>query len=432
MKNKAVSLLLSVVIAFGLWIYVVNNVSKEETLPLYNVSVIFQNEGALTQRSLMLTEGIGQTVSLTITGNRAELYKLNSSNVSVVVDLSRIYDAGTQSAQYTVHFPSDVDASSFEYTADKSRISLTVENVVEKRVPVEVDYGESVPAEGYYTFPETEELSVDYIRVEGPASVVEKMTKAVISVDLTDMAQSLRNQPYNYVLCDAEGNIVDVPNVEYVKTDVENVELSLTIQRRVLVTLDVNLISGAGATRDTTAMVIDPQYIEVTGTDEALDRLGETITLNLGDIDLADYLEDTTLELPINMPAGVTNLSDVTEATVYLSFPDVETKTFIITNIQTTNVPAGMIPELTTKQVSVTVRGPRALVSQMTESSIAVSVSFGGLEIGIPKTVAPTVTINPSFSGVEILSNGNVTIVLEEPVPETSAPADDPAAQAEG
>lgn len=431
MKNKFVAALLSLVMAFVLWTYVVNNVSKEETLPLYNVSVIFQNEGALTQRSLMLTEGSGQTVTLTITGNRAELYKLNSSNVYVVVDLSRIYDAGTQTAQYTVHYPADTDSSSFDYTADKSRITLTVENLVDKRIPVEVDYGESVPAEGYYTFPETEELSVDYIRVEGPASVVEQMTQAVISVDLTDATQSIRNQVYEYVLCDNEGNPVEVPNVEYVKTDAEYVELSLTIQRRIFLGLEVNLISGAGATQDTTTVSIDPQYIEVTGTDEALNRLGSDLTLNLGEIDLADYIEDATLVLPINMPAGVTNLSGVTEAAVALSFPDIETKTFTITQIQSTNVPAGMIPELVTKQVNVTVRGPKTLVSKMSESSITVSVNFGDLEIGVPKTVSPTVTTIPIYAGVEIMSNGNVTILLSEPVPEPTEPETEPEAQME-
>ena len=103
MKNRFVAALLSLVMAFILWTYVVNNVSKEETLPLYNVSVIFQNEGALTQRFLVLTEGSGQTATLTIPGNRAELYKLNSSNVYVVVDLSRMHDAGPQTAQYTLH-----------------------------------------------------------------------------------------------------------------------------------------------------------------------------------------------------------------------------------------------------------------------------------------------------------------------------------------
>ncbi len=421
MKSKFVTFLLSFIIAFGLWTYVVNNVSREETLPLYNVPVIFQNEGALTQRSLMLTEGIGQTVTLNITGNRAELYKLSSGNVSVVVDLSRIYDPGAQTAQFTVHYPSGVDSSSFEYTADKSRIALTVENVVNKRIPVKVDLGDTSPAEGYSIFPETEYLSSEYIRVEGPASVVEQMTQAVIQVDLTGSDQSIRNQVCTYVLCDSEGNPVEVPNVEFVKTDVAEVEYSLTIQRRLTLSLSVNLLSGAGATQETTTCLIDPLTIEVTGTDESLDRLDESLILNLGDIDLAEYTEDTTLTLPINMPAGVTNLNEeVTEATVYLSFPDIATRTFIITNIQNTNVPAGMVPELVTKQVSVTVRGPKVLVDKMTESDLTVSVSFGSLEIGVPKTVTPEVRLNPNYPGVTILSHGNVTIVMNELVPETT------------
>ncbi len=432
MKSKIGTFLLSLVLAFGLWTYVVNNVSKEETLPLYNVPVIFQNEGALTQRSLMLTDGMGQSVSLNITGNRAELYKLSSGNVSVVVDLSRVYDAGEQTVQYSVHYPSGVDASSFEYTADKNRIALTVENVVSKRIPVEVDFGETTPAEGYSIFPETEFLSDEYVRVQGPASVVEQMTQAVISVDLTNANQSIRNQVYDFVLCDAEGNAVDVPDVEHVKTDVAQVEYSLTIQRRLMMDLTVNLISGAGATQETTTWLVDPQTIEITGTDEALNRLGENPVLQLGDVDLSEYMEDTTLTLPINMPAGITNLSEVTEATVYLSFPDIATRTFTISNIQTSNVPAGMVPELVTQQISVTVRGPESLVERMTEADVSVIVSFSGLEIGVPKTVTPTVRLGPSYAGVEILSFGNVTIVMDEPEPTDPVPQSEPPVEGEG
>ena len=88
MKSKFGTLLLSVLIACGLWAYVVTNVSVTDTTSLHNVPVVFQNEGALTERNLMLTGGTSQTVTLNITGTRSEILKLRPDNVSVVVDLS--------------------------------------------------------------------------------------------------------------------------------------------------------------------------------------------------------------------------------------------------------------------------------------------------------------------------------------------------------
>ena len=51
-KSKLYSMLLSVVIAFGLWLYVVNNVSQETEATFYNIPVAFEREAALDERML--------------------------------------------------------------------------------------------------------------------------------------------------------------------------------------------------------------------------------------------------------------------------------------------------------------------------------------------------------------------------------------------
>lgn len=423
MKSKFAAGLLSLLVAFGLWTYVINNVSKEETLSLDDVPVLFQNEGALAGNGLVMTGGTGQTVDLTVTGYRSELMKLNSSNVTVVVDLSRLYDAGRQSLQYTVHYPADVDSSSFVYTADRSRITLTLENLIDAKVPVVVQTS-GTPAEGYRIFPETQTLSETYINVSGPASVVGQVTQAVIYVDLEGATQSIRNQAFDFALCDAEGNPVEVPNVEQVVTDVSQVELNLTIQGYKYVLLAPNVIDGKGATEETSSIVCSPEGIWITGSDEALASV-ETITL-ASNIDLGQYLEDQTITVPIKLPEGITSLSEEDEVEVSISFPELMTKTFTMTNIQPVNVPAGMIPNINTTSVTVTVRGPSVVVQRMTEAAITVSVDFGGLSIGVPKLVEPIITISSTYPGVGIVSNGNVTIVLEEPVPETTGDPMDP------
>lgn len=422
MKNKFVVGLLSLLIAFGLWTYVVNNVSKEDTMFLENVPVVFQNEGALENHGLIMTEGTGQTVDLTVTGNRNELMKLHSGNVAVVVNLSQIYDAGRQSLQYTVHYPAEVNSGSFVYTADQNRVTVTLENLLTSNIPLVVQYS-GTPAEGYRIFEETETLNsitgdeISTVRVAGPASVVKNMTQAVLYVDLEGMNQSLRSQPYPFTLCDANGEAVEVPDVNLVTTSVSEVELSLTIQGYKFVPLTANVIDGKGATEETSSIVYEPAGITITGSDEAL-ALVESI--NLGTIDLGTYLEDTVITLPINLPEGITSLTEEVEAVVHISFPELETKTFTITDIQAVNVPAGMVPQVITTSINVTVRGPKTLVERMTEASLTVSADFGSLSIGVPDVVKPTVVVNPNFTGVGIVSAGNVNIRMDEPEPEPS------------
>lgn len=420
MKNKFVIGLLSLLLAFGLWTYVVNNVSKEDTMFLENVPVVFQNEGALENHGLIMTEGPGQTVDLTVTGNRNELMKLHSGNVAVVVNLSQIYDAGRQSLQYTVHYPAEVNSSSFVYTADQNRVAVTLENLLNVSIPLVVEYS-GTPAEGYRIFEETEALNnidgdrITAVRVAGPASVVKNMSKAVIYVDLEGMNQSLRSQPFPFTLCDANGEAVEVPDVNLVTTNVSEVELSLTIQGYKFVPLVANVIDGKGATEETSLIEYELPGITITGSDEAL---AQVTSINLGTIDLGTYLEDTVITLPINLPEGVTSLTEEVEVVVHISFPELETKTFTITNIQPVNVPAGMVPQVITSSITVTVRGPKTMVERMSASSITVTADFGSLSIGVPDVVKPNVIINPNFTDVGLISAGNVNIRMDEPAPD--------------
>ena len=109
-RNKFVSALLSFVIALGLWLYVVTNVSVEYDTTFHDIPVQFEGETALEERELMITSGTDATIDLRLYGARTNLNKLNPSNITIKVDLSRIYDAGTHEVEYDIIYPGDVPA----------------------------------------------------------------------------------------------------------------------------------------------------------------------------------------------------------------------------------------------------------------------------------------------------------------------------------
>ena len=43
-NNKLYSILLSVIVSFGLWLYVVNNVSVEDEITFYDIPVVLERE----------------------------------------------------------------------------------------------------------------------------------------------------------------------------------------------------------------------------------------------------------------------------------------------------------------------------------------------------------------------------------------------------
>ena len=106
--KKILMFLFSLLISASLWLYVVTVVSPESTKTYYNIPVVMQGINILTERGLMLTSGAEQTVSLTFTGNRSDLNKINSNNITLIADLTKVDSDGEQVLQYTYSLPGDV------------------------------------------------------------------------------------------------------------------------------------------------------------------------------------------------------------------------------------------------------------------------------------------------------------------------------------
>ena len=226
-RSKISSLLLSFAIAVGLWLYVVTNVSVEYDTTFHDIPVQFEGETAMEERGLMLTSGTDATVDLRLYGSRSNLNKLTAQNITIKVDLSRIYDPGTHEVEYDISYPGDVPSNAF-ITQSKvpDTITITVEKWDTKDVPVNVVYNGFVP-EDYLDDRDNVLLDYEHIGITGPASVVEQIARAEIYVDMDNRTESI-SESFQYTLCDQEGNPVDAA---LITAETAQVRLDLTIRR---------------------------------------------------------------------------------------------------------------------------------------------------------------------------------------------------------
>lgn len=387
MKNKVTSILLSFVIAFGLWLYVVTNVSMEDEDTFYNIPVVMESETALLERNLMITYQSTNTISLKLSGTRSDLSKVNNQNITVKVDLSKVYDAGSQiPLTYTISYPGNVANNAFvELTRSPTYIYVNVEERRIKEVPVEVVWT-GTAADGFMVDKENRTLDYGTITVEGPASVADKIQKAVIEVDVTDQKESI-DQSYRYTLCDANGEGVDA---ELITTNVAEVRLQVKIQQVKEVELKLDVTYGGGSNEKNTTVTISPSTIRISGGEAVLKEFGDSILL--GKINLAEIPDDQSMVYTITLPQGITNLSDVTEASVDIAFTGLTTKEFVVSEIESVNVPEGMEADIINEKLTVVIRGPAAELSLLTEEDIKVTVDFTGAEVGTA-TFKPSITL---------------------------------------
>lgn len=406
MKNKVLAVVLSVVISFGLWLYVTSVVSPESEKTYYNIPVILQNENVLTERGLMITSEI-PAVTIELKGNRTDLNVLNEANINIFVNVASIEAAGNHLLRFDISYPGTIPDSAIEeksYSLD--RIPITVENKLKKSIPVVVNYSGAVP-EGYIAYKETAILDYKTVEISGPESVINQVTQAIVDVNMDSRVETFAEQ-FGFTLCNEAGEPVDVAMVT---TNTESVNISVQIQRYMDVKLSVEVVDGGGATKDTCTITIQPEIIRVAGNDALLEKLD---TIQLGTINLSEVQTDSTLTFPITLPEGVTNETGVTEAAVEVKFPDLKTKTFSVKNIVPVNVPEGLEAEIITQAIEVKIRGPVAMVDAMKDTDISATVDFTGAQIGTA-TMKANISISPAYAQAGALNTYSVSATLREP-----------------
>ena len=407
MKSKVWSVLLSVLIAFGMWLYVINFISPGSDETYYNIPVVFEGETALKERELMITSSDTASVTLRISGNRSDLNKINSSNITLKVDLSKIYDPGEHYLTYSISYPGDVPNGAVnEESRNPSYIRIVVEEIQRESVPVQIVFTGATP-ESYIADTEAPVLSQMEIAVEGPASVVSHIHHARIDVDLTDRTESL-SENYRYTLCDEEGNPVDVA---LVTTDVAEVHMQLKVQRYKELELKLKTNYGGGASAENTTITIEPETIRVAGSDALLEKLDEII---LGMVDLSSIEEDVEQSYAITLPEGVSNLTGITTATVNIQFNDLTIKEFEVDQIHATNVPEGMDYELMNQVIKVRLRGKTELIEAINPDDILITVDFKGKELG-NFTIKPGIRVKgDKFASVGAVGTYSISVTLKE------------------
>ena len=407
MKSKLGSFLLSLLIAFGLWMYVITEVSPNSEWTYHDIPVYLEGETLLKERSLIITDISSTNVDLTLSGNRTDLNQLSRDNITLKADMTKIYDPGVHKIGYDSSYPGNIPANAFNrVNQDPDSISVTVERLERKEVPVVIIYQGRAP-EGYVVRRADVVMDNEEIQVTGPASAVSQITQAVINIDLNNQTESI-SADYRYTLCDENGAGV---NSELITVNVEDVHVDLTIHRRKQVELVVTILAGGGATEENAIVKLDPETIQISGSDIALEQVGDVI--NLGTINLADYETASQIRFTIPTYEGVTNDSGETEVIVDLRFEGIMTKEFAVEDFTIIGVPEGFEATVVTERLPVKIRGPHSLMSKLTLEDIIATVDFTNVEPGYT-TLRVSISFGPQFEALGVLGKPSVTASLIE------------------
>ena len=370
--NKLLYIGLSLLIAVIFWFFVDSEQGHNTTQTYYNIPVEFIGEtDTLPSRGLMLTTGADATVDLELRGPRTVISDLSREDITLRVDLTSITATGTFSMTYDLLLPDEIPRSSVTTErASRSTITVTIEELFEKTVPVKVSVAGEV-ADGYIYMAERMIAEPSELTLSGREEDVDQVVSAQVMLDLSGATSSV-NQEFDYILLDGQGNEVSGENIT---VSSRRIEISAPVYLVKTLELTVDFTESPGsALEDLQDWYLGVTSIEVAGEAANLEGVDDIL---LATVDLSTLLSDTEMPLEITIPAGCVNISGITSTTLTILFKDtLETRAFTVSNISAIGLSQTQNFSRMTNSVEVLLRGDAQELEQVTADDIRIVVDL--------------------------------------------------------
>lgn len=372
--------LVSLFLAFGLWIAVVVIENPPDTKVFRNIPVKLINEASLTEKGKVyeILEGSDVVRSLTVKAPRDVLSRLSENDIVATADVSKLTNMDTIQVEFNLNKNSDAD---YEIVSgvENAVVKLFVEDRKSINVQLRVNTTGEV-ADGY---------QLDYARAEenrlniwGGESKIDQVSYAAVNVDVTDLTSELSISE-TIRLYDKDNNIIDDATI-HKKVDTMRVTVGVLATKYVPVEYSVSGTPAAGY-RTTGVIESVPDKIKIAGSTSAISNISK-ITIPEEQLNVAGLTDDLVYSYDIRnfLPEGIQLADDKFKGTVSVTVfieKEMQKKLNIpVGNIQIINVPADYTMEIQdeTDSYELRVTGLSDSISLLHETTVRGTVDVAG------------------------------------------------------
>ncbi len=285
--------LLSVGLAFVLWVIVAQISNPVGTVSFSNVHVTLINADQLeSQGKVYQVLDQTDTAKVTVRAPESVISTLSASDITAIADLSEVSEDGTVPITYSLDRAERI-------TADHDELLISVDDKKTKYINIQYqligDVGEGC-VQG------SVKLDRNRLEVSGPASAVDRIAYALVTIDLDGAVKTI-SADMEIVLYDATGVRVDnemiVKQTEYVKTTV-TVLSTKTVPVYASVTGE-----PAGGYIYTGDIDVNPEVVTIAGDTSVLNNISRIDITDPVDIGGAKTNTTATFDLNKFLPNGV-------------------------------------------------------------------------------------------------------------------------------
>ncbi|MFI3251122.1 MAG: CdaR family protein [Eubacteriales bacterium] len=364
-------MVLSVFLAFILWLYVIDVEDPDQTFFVRDIPVIITGENILESQGLTITTISQETVDLTLRSPNSVSGSINNDNLSVTIDVSKLAEAGEYLVNYTLNKPTYINANNIvEESRTPQQLTITVGELATEVFPIDLIMRGSV-ASGYQLAEHT--VSPETVVISGSIESVSHVHRVAVILEQEDLSERFSGE-LPLVMLDINGN-----KIEDFSLEISEKTVFITVPVVVVkeIPLTVNFIAGGGAIpEDISKLTLEPNSITVSGSKEDMAGLEE---ISLGSIDLSKVIDRKSFTLPISIDHTLNNVSGTTEAVVTVQIEGLDSQSFEVTNIQLINIPHGYTATASTQMRTVVVRGSTQALAEIDPSQLRIVADLANI-----------------------------------------------------
>ena len=385
MQNNKFIFVLAILISFSIWIYSGLGTNNDTNVTLSNIPIQIELTDEARDNGLQIFSGSEQTASVTVTGNRAVLGTVNESDVTVTAAANTINSPNTY--DLSVSASKTNPSANFQITSAvvPSSIRVVVDYFRESTYQIQDNHIVYKVADGYYG---VTSLSSKSVVISGPQTEISKIDKVYAVAEIKGTLTESVETEAELVLYDKNNTKL---STELFTMDVKTVKATVTVLPEKTVEVKptfINIPEGLEITDD--MISIEPSTILLAGPAELLDY---TSSVNLEAIDFSTLKAEkkTFPSLGIDIPKDCKNLSNSTTAKVTLDLSGLSTKSFTVDKFSVDGLSKEYKAEVTQKNISVTVIGPKDEIESLSSSDITAVIDTSNSK-GITGSVQMPVT----------------------------------------
>lgn len=369
-NSKKVNLIISFILAFSLWMYVVMEVNPTTKANIDSVNITLTNEQGLENKGMAVISVSEKQVSLQVSGklNVTNSLKRNQDEITATADLSSAV-LGSNDIAVKIDLPYD----GLSVTRQSlSKVTVKVGRLTSAYKPVRVRYrGKTSPGKEATTL----KADPEKIKVTGADVQVRKIDHIEGTMDIGSVTDRKSSRKCRLKAVDASGKEVKYVTLEKRTAEVTSI---LYIMKTVPLTVPVKGESSDDYERSYET----PSEITIKGLKKDVEKVD---VLEASSVDLSRVTKNEVLDLNVKLPEGImlSDKSNKLTIAVKVKSPQISRDFSISSSAVSVNgLAEGTSASVSGSGVLVSVTGSKDVLDSVSKKDISVSVNAGGKSPG--------------------------------------------------